>query len=306
MSEKPDKGNGNGKHRAAVIDIGSNTTRLLVAERSGDSLRELLSQRTFTRLSRGIKDDGSITGKKIDELARTVAKQVKLAEVMGADEPHAFATAATRDASNGDELLEAVKSESGVKVEVLDEHEEARLAFMGATRAMPIESSERIAVIDVGGGSTEVAIGTLGDGVKWSTSFRIGSGIVTDRYFHADPPSVDDLDAARAHVDDLFMEYNFPKVDLAIAIGGSAGSLRRMVGGVLEHETMERAIRLITRNAAAEVADDFGLDIERVHVLPAGIMILEDISDRLGLPLRIGKGGLREGKLLELLAAQAD
>lgn len=305
MAEKPSKrSNGNGKHAAAVIDIGSNTTRLLVAERSGDGLRELLSQRAFTRLSRGIKDDGSITGKKIDELAQTVATQVKLAKVLGADEPYAMATAATRDASNGDELIEAVREESGIKIDVLDEHEEARLAFMGATRALPAESPERIAVIDVGGGSTEVAIGTLSDGVKWSTSFRIGSGMVTDRYFHADPPSVDDLDAAREFVDDMFMEFTFPQVDLAIAIGGSASSLRRMVGGVLEHETMERAIRLITRNAASEMADDFGLDIERLQVLPAGIMILEDIGDRLGLPLRIGKGGLREGKLLELLAAQ--
>lgn len=305
MSEKPTKrSNGTGKHAAAVIDIGSNTTRLLVAERSGDGLRELLSQRAFTRLSRGIKDDGSITGKKIDELAQTVATQVKLAKVLGADEPYAMATAATRDASNGEELIEAVREESGIKIDVLDEYEEARLAFMGATRALPAESPERIAVIDVGGGSTEVAIGTLSDGVKWSTSFRIGSGMVTDRYFHADPPSVDDLDAARAFVDDMFMEFTFPQVDLAIAIGGSASSLRRMVGGVLEHETMERAIRLITRNAASEMADDFGLDIERLQVLPAGIMILEDIGDRLGLPLRIGKGGLREGKLLELLAAQ--
>ncbi|MGB0889841.1 MAG: hypothetical protein ACPGWS_06110, partial [Solirubrobacterales bacterium] len=181
----------------------------------------------------------------------------------------------------------------------------ARLAFMGATRALPAETAERIAVIDVGGGSTEVAIGTLSDGVKWSTSFRIGSGMVTDRFFAADPPSVDDLDTARAFVDEMFTDYNFPQVDLAIAIGGSASSLRRMVGGVLEHETMERAIRLITHNAAVEMADDFGLDIERVQVLPAGIMILEDISDRLGQPLRIGKGGLREGKLLELLATQA-
>ena len=65
---------------------------------------------------------------------------------------------------------------------------------------------------------------------------------------------------------------------------------------------MERAIRLITRNTAYEVADEFGLDIERVEVLPAGVMILENIGDRLELPLRIGKGGLREGKLLELLA----
>lgn len=306
MAEKPSKrSNGSGKHPAAVIDIGSNTTRLLVAERSGDGLRELLSQRAFTRLSRGIKDDGSIAGKKIDELARTVATQVELARVLGVDEPYAMATAATRDAANGDELIDAVREESGIDIEVLDEHEEARLAFMGATRALPIESPERIAVIDVGGGSTEVAIGTLTDGVKWSTSFRIGSGMVTDRFFHADPPSVDDLDAAREFVDDMFMEFTFPQVDLAIAIGGSAGSLRRMVGGVLEHETMERAIRLITRNEATEMADDFGLDHERVQVLPAGIMILEDISDRLGLPLRIGKGGMREGKLLELLAAQA-
>ncbi len=307
MAEKSNKranGNGNGKHPAAVIDIGSNTTRLLVAERSGDGFRELLSQRAFTRLSRGIKEDGSIAGKKIDELARTVATQVKLAKVLGADDPYAMATAATRDASNGDDLLKAVHEESGVKIDVLDEHEEARLAFMGATRALPAETAERIAVIDVGGGSTEVAIGTLSDGVKWSTSFRIGSGMVTDRFFAADPPSVDDLDTARAFVDEMFTDYNFPQVDLAIAIGGSASSLRRMVGGVLEHETMERAIRLITRNAATEMADDFGLDIERVQVLPAGIMILEDISIRLGQPLRIGKGGLREGKLLELLAAQ--
>lgn len=288
---------------AAVIDIGSNTTRLLVAERNGDGLRQLLSQRSFTRLGRSYKEDGSIAQKKIDELASTVATQVKLAAVLGADEPYAMATAATREATNGDELIETVQKESGIEIEVLDEHEEARLAFLGATRSLPSEQSQgTIAVIDVGGGSTEVAVGTLADGVKWSTSFRIGSGSVTDQHIHSDPPSVDELDAARTQVDSIFKEYPFPEVDLAIAIGGSASSLRRMVGGVLEHETMERAIRLITRNRADEVADDFGLDIERVQILPAGIMILEDIGDRLAIPLRIGKGGLREGKLLELLA----
>lgn len=296
--------NGKGEQPAAVIDIGSNTTRLLVAERTGDGFRQLLSQRAFTRLGRGYKDDGSISQKKIDELARTVTTQVKLAAVLGAEKPFAMATAATREATNGDELIETVRKESGVDIELLDEHEEARLAFLGATRSLPSDQAEgTIAVIDVGGGSTEVAVGTLADGVKWSTSFRIGSGSVTDQHIHSDPPSVDELDAARSQVDSLFKEYPFPEVDLAIAIGGSASSLRRMVGGVLEHETMERAIRLITRNRADEVADDFGLDIERVQILPAGIMILEDIGDRLEIPLRIGKGGLREGKLLELLAA---
>jgi exopolyphosphatase/guanosine-5'-triphosphate,3'-diphosphate pyrophosphatase len=306
MAEKKEKtsNGGNGHPPAAVIDIGSNTTRLLVAERSGDGFRELLTQRAFTRIGRAIKDDGSIGAKKIEEVAEVIATQVRLAEVLGAEKVWAIATAATRDATNGEELVDAIKKASGVKVEVLDEEGEARLAFTGATRALPLEGAEKIAVIDVGGGSSEVAVGTMADGVKWSTSFKIGSGLVTDRFIHSDPPSVEELDSARSFVDDMFEEFSFPEVDLAIAIGGSSSSLRRMVGGVLEHETMERAIRLITRNAAAEVADDFGLDIERVHVLPAGIMILEDISDRIGQPLRIGKGGLREGKLLEVLAAR--
>lgn len=292
----------NGRHPAAVIDIGSNTTRLLVAERNGDGFRQLLSQRSFTRLGRGLKEDGSIPQKKFDELARTIATQVKLAGVLGADDVYAMATAATRDATNGEELVDFISGESGVKIDVLDEHEEARLAFLGATHHLPLAETESIAVIDAGGGSTEVAVGTLKDGVKWSTSFRIGSGMVTDRHIHNDPPSAADLDAARVAVAEMFDEFPFPKVDQAIAIGGSASSLRRMVGNVLEHETMERAIRLITRHAASEVAEEFGLDIERVQVLPAGVMILEDIGDRLERPLRIGKGGLREGKLLELLS----
>lgn len=296
-----DAKNGNGKHPAAVIDIGSNTTRLLVAEKNGDGFRQLLSQRAFTRLGRGLKDDGSISQKKIDELARTIATQVKLAKVLGADDVHAMATAATRDATNGEELVDSVEDQSGVRIEVLDEHDEARLAFLGATHSMQPDQGGTIAVVDVGGGSTEIAVGTLEEGVRWSTSFRIGSGMITERHIHSDPPSVEDLAAARLAITTMFDEFPFPTVDHAIAIGGSASSMRRMVGNVLEHETMERAIRLITRNDASEVAEEFGLDPERVQVLPAGVMILEDIGDRLERPLRIGKGGLREGKLLELL-----
>ncbi|MBJ7458766.1 MAG: hypothetical protein JHD02_06230 [Thermoleophilaceae bacterium] len=296
-----DQKNGLGRHPAAVIDIGSNTTRLLVAEKNGDSFRQLLSQRAFTRLGRGLKDDGSISQKKIDELARTISTQIKLATVLGSDDVYAMATAATRDATNCDELLVSIESQSGVRIDVLDESEEARLAFLGATHSMPQDLTGSIAVVDVGGGSTEVAVGTLQDGVRWSTSFRIGSGMITDQHIHSDPPSVDDLHAARQAIAAMFDEFPFPTVDHAIAIGGSASSLRRMVGGVLEHETMERAIRLITRNDASAVAEEFALDPERVQVLPAGVMILEDIGDRLEHPLRIGKGGLREGKLLELL-----
>lgn len=288
--------------RFAVIDIGSNTSRLLVAERRKRGLRELLSQRTYTRLGRDLAEDGSITTKRIGQLSETIDTQLKLARVLGAGTVNVIATAATRNATNRDEVVERIEADNGVAVEVLDEEEEARLAFLGATHALPPEEDGQIAVVDVGGGSTEIAVGTLAGGVKWSTSFRIGSGLVSDRHITSDPPSATDLAAARKEVAEMFDNFGFPEVEQAIAIGGTASSLRRMVGNVLEHETMERAIRLITRNAADEVAEEFAMDIERVQVLPAGAMILEDIGDRLGRPLKIGKGGLREGKLLELLS----
>lgn len=291
-----------GQSPAAVIDIGSNTTRLAVAERRGGGLRQLLGQRAYTRLSRGLEEDGSIPQAKIDALARTIDIQQRLAAVLGADEVHAMATAATRDATNRDDLVGQIESTCGLRIEVLEEQEEANLAFIGATHALPSEDDGTIAVIDVGGGSTEVAVGTIADGVKWSTSFRIGSALVSDRHVHSDPPSAADLDAAREEVSAMFDEFSFPQAQQAIAIGGSASSLRRMVGNVLEHETLERAIRLTTRHDAETVAEEFGLEIERVQVLPAGVMILEEIGDRIGRPLKIGKGGLREGKLLELLA----
>jgi exopolyphosphatase/guanosine-5'-triphosphate,3'-diphosphate pyrophosphatase len=294
--------NGNGARPAAVIDIGSNTTRLLVAERRGDGIRQLLSQKAYTRLGRGQNEDGSIPEAKIEELARTISTQVKLAKVLGAKHAFAMATAATRDAANADEILDIVKGETGVKIDVLDQDEEARLAFLGATHLLPQDPEESIAVVDAGGGSTEVAVGTLKDGVKWSTSFRIGSATLSDRHITHDPPSAADLDETRAAVTQMFDEFPFPNVDQAIAIGGTASSLRRLVGNVLEHESMERAIRLVTSNSAEVVSEEFGVDFERVQVLPAGVMILEDIGDRLQRPLKIGKGGLREGKLLELLS----
>jgi exopolyphosphatase/guanosine-5'-triphosphate,3'-diphosphate pyrophosphatase len=90
-----------------------------------------------------------------------------------------------------------------------------------------------------------------------------------------------------------------------VAVGGTATSLRRLVGAELAHETLERGIRVRSETGVAEVAERFELDPERVRLLPAGILILEAVSDLLGLPLRIARGGLREGAILELAEARA-
>src|SRR5688572_12139483 len=120
----------------ACIDIGSNTTRLLVAEPGDEALREVMAQKAFTRLGKGLRKDGRIAPDKVEEVAEVVATQVRLAEELEVERLRAVATAAIRGAANGADLVEAVRERAGVEVEVLDGDEEARLAFVGATRTL--------------------------------------------------------------------------------------------------------------------------------------------------------------------------
>ncbi|HEY2600022.1 MAG TPA: hypothetical protein VGI67_00595 [Thermoleophilaceae bacterium] len=287
----------------ACIDIGSNTTRLLVAEPSGGRLRELMTQRAFTSLGKATSK-GRIPEEKIEETAEVVATQARLARELGAEDIAVVATAAVRSAKNRDEFGAAIEAESGLTVRVLSGHEEARLAFLGATRTFtgPLDGS--IAVIDVGGGSTEVVIGTLSEGASWEESFRIGSGFLADAYLRSDPPSVAELESVRMHVGGVFEGLRVPEALHAVATGGSANALRRLVGAELVYETLERAIRILASAPTAQVAKRFELDPERVRVLPAGVLIFEELSATLGLPLSVGKGGVREGVILDLLTPE--
>jgi exopolyphosphatase / guanosine-5'-triphosphate,3'-diphosphate pyrophosphatase len=285
---------------SACIDIGSNTTRLLVAEPSDSRLRELMTQRAFTSLGKAISK-GRIPTARIHETAEVVAKQVRLARELGADDIIVVATAAVRNAKNRLEFEAAVEAESGLPVRVLSGHEEARLSFLGATRTFsgPLDGS--IAVADVGGGSTEIVIGTLADGVSWDESFRIGSGFLADSYLGSDPPAAHELEAARHHVSGMFEGLEIPASLHGVATGGSANALRRLVGAELGYETLERAVRVLASTPMAEVAKRFDLDPERVRVLPGGVLIIEEIAAKLGRPLFVGKGGVREGAILELV-----
>jgi exopolyphosphatase/guanosine-5'-triphosphate,3'-diphosphate pyrophosphatase len=279
----------------ACIDIGSNTTRLLVAEVRDGTLREVLQQRAFTRL--GAK--GGIGPRKVAEVAASVATQVRVAREAGAERIRTVGTHAIRQAANRDDLLEAIEREAGVQVEVLSGDDEARLAFRGATQTLGHLPLGEVGVVDVGGGSTELVCGTLADGVTWSASFRVGSGFLADHYLHHDPPALDELEKVRLHVQGVFEGLAAPTPRVAYAVGGSATSLRRLVGAVLDHETLQRGVRVLAEMEANEVARRFELHPERVRLLPAGILLLDAAGDVLGAPLQIARGGLREGVLLD-------
>jgi exopolyphosphatase/guanosine-5'-triphosphate,3'-diphosphate pyrophosphatase len=291
----------------ACVDIGSNTTRLLVAEVDDDGVwRELMTQRAYTLIGKQSDSSGRIPKKVLANTADVVSTQVRLAREMGAEDITIVATAAVRAAPNKDKLLDAIAEDTGIAVRLLSGHEEAQLAFVGATKRLGAPAEGTVVVIDVGGGSTEIAIGTVDDGSTWDATFRVGSGMLAEAYVTSDPPGVGDLDRIRQHVSGVFEGLDLPHIDKAVAVGGSATSLRRLVGAELSHETLERGLRILAESPAAEVAERFDLAPERVELLPAGMLVLEELSDLIGMPLSIGNGGLREGVILTGMAeAQA-
>ena len=276
----------------ACVDIGTNTTRVLVAEVEDGRLAEVLQQRAFTQIG----TVAEIPRAKIEEVARVVTEQVALARGAGAQHVRIVATACIRAAMNRDEFLAGMSEQ----VEILDGNEEARLAFLGATTTLGAELPGVVGVVDVGGGSTEIAVGTVADGVRWSSSYLVGSGVLAERYLHSDPPTESELAALREHAADVLGARAVPQPDVAVAVGGSAASLRRFLGDVLEPATLKRAVGILCSAPSDEVAAAMALDPVRVRLLPAGIVLLGVAAEQLGQPLQIGRGGLREGLLLDM------
>ena len=290
----------------AAIDIGSNTTRVLVAEPVDGQLKKVMEQRAYTRIGKAIGKDGKIGSEKVEEVAEVVATQVRLARELGAETIRAVATAAVREAANGAEVAERISAAAGVSVDILSDEEEGRLSFIGATKGLGHPVEGKVGVVDVGGGSTEVILGTVPGGAQKVCSWRVGSGALADELIASDPPSAAEIRKVRDRIDDIFEGVEIEHPAQAVAVGGSATSLRRLVGAVLEYETLERGIRVLCGDPAVEVARRFELDPQRVRILTTGVLLLEKVSELLGQPLQIGKGGLREGIVLDLLNGKAN
>ena len=289
--------------RTACIDIGSNTTRLLVADRGPGGLVEVHQERAFTRLGRGLRSGGVISDEKIGEVVAVVRGQVEVAHQHGAAELRAVATAAVRTAANGTALVEAIARMNGLKVRILSAEEEARLAFLGAATMMEGPTAGDLGVIDVGGGSSEIVIGRPPDRVSWWSSLSVGSGVLTEDRLTSDPPTAAELAAARTDVERALGGRVPPRPTAAVAVGGSATSLSRVAGPVLDAGALERSLRLLAAEPSGAVAARFAIDPQRARLLPAGLLILEASARLLGAPVTVGRGGIREGVLLEALTS---
>jgi exopolyphosphatase / guanosine-5'-triphosphate,3'-diphosphate pyrophosphatase len=292
--------------RLACIDIGSNTTRLLVADVVGEnagsrapSLVPVLERRAFTQLGRACRAGGPLPAATRDALAAVVARQAGEARALDVAALRVVATAALRRSADGLATCHALAAAAGAPVELLSEQDEARLAFAGATRTLVAALRGSVAVVDVGGGSAQLVAGTCAGGASWSVSLPLGSGDLAAAHLRADPPRGDELASLRGAVEQTLAGVTPPAVERALAVGGSATSLRRLAGSRLDASALERALAALAAVPAAVVAERTGIAPERVRLLPAGIVVLAAFARRLG-PLEVACGGLREGILHEL------
>jgi exopolyphosphatase / guanosine-5'-triphosphate,3'-diphosphate pyrophosphatase len=285
--------------RRACIDIGSNTTRLLVADHQHGRLVEVHQERVFTLLGKATDPDGTIAQSKLTEVVEVVAAQLAAARRHGASQVRGVATAAIRRAANGPALIAQISSACGLEVEILSREDEARLAFIGAAGTLGRTPVGELGVVDVGGGSTELVVGTAPERVRWSTSLALGSGNLTDRCLDSDPPSEAQVGRARAEVAAEVVGLEVPSPAEAVAVGGSVTSLRIVAGPLLDAQSLARSLALLATEPASVIASRFAIDRQRARLLPAGLLLLEAAVRLFGGALEIGFGGIREGVLLE-------
>jgi exopolyphosphatase/guanosine-5'-triphosphate,3'-diphosphate pyrophosphatase len=286
--------------RVGIVDVGANTVRLLVATADGDSLVSIREDRDQVGLGEEIERTGRIGEKKLAEAAEAARAHVRRARKLNCSSIAVLVTSPGRQAANGKDLVSRLAAATGVPTRVLSAQEEGELAWRGAVAAAA-KLPERIAVCDVGGGSAQIALGT-GSGPSWVRSLDIGSLRLTRRAFREDPPDEEDIARARSIVAAEFDDLTPPLPLCAIAVGGTARALRKVVGPELAEESLLSAIRRLTKKSSAKVAKDYGVDEARARTMTAGALIFLELHRMLKVPLQVGRGGVREGAALALLA----
>lgn len=283
--------------RVGVLDVGSNTIRLLVADVAAGAVVPVETGKVRLALGEEIERHGLVSATSIRAAAKAVRKLCAVARQSGADDVDVFLTAPGRQAANADELFVALRAAAKHPVRVLSTDEEGRLSYRGAVATARVELPASIAVCDVGGASTEIAAGAPGADAAWVASVEIGSVRLTARTASAA--------AARAAAAAELSSVVPPHVEAALAVGGSARAARRLVGSRLGPAELEEALHLGETLGVRELVRRFGVDRARAEILPAGVAILAEVQALLGVPLHVCDGGIREGAALASTARLA-
>ena len=290
--------------RVAVIDVGSNTVRLLVSERRAGGIESVRESRDLLLLGKEIERRGALSSRKLEETRRCAHRLSTLAREAGAARLEIVVTAPGRQSGNADELIDILAEATAAPVRVLSPDEEGRLAWDGAIAAAD-ELAPTVAVCDVGGGSTELLVGTPESGPAWARSLEVGCLRLTERLLERDPPGKAGMRVVAAELAAAFEGLTAPLPQSAFATGGTARALKKLVGAKLGEDELAAAVRRLTKRNADEIARSAGVDRERARTLLVGALILGEVQRLLRTPLVVSAAGLREGVALALLAESA-
>lgn len=299
--------------RLAAIDIGTNSTRLLVAAQSGSVLRPIHQEMVVTRLGRGSGHSRQLLPRSMEQTAAAVGKFYQQAKDLGAATIRLFGTSALREASNQREFLTMIEDRLGSKPEVLSGEQEAYLTYLGVIHALGLEGLA--VIIDVGGGSTEIILGQ-GKQVLSLVSLRLGAVRLTEMFLPSDPPSTAEWQGMLSHISEQLKDELLPlegKAEGVIAVGGTATTLAAMELGLVDYSreevqgyflsdsSLHNLTEVIRSMPLAERRRLPGLQPERADIVPAGAAILSSVLKILDLPgLTVSDADLLMGSLYDL------
>jgi exopolyphosphatase/guanosine-5'-triphosphate,3'-diphosphate pyrophosphatase len=268
----------------AVIDVGTNSTRLLVADVDG-GVAPLERRSTVTRLGRGVDLSGRLASEAIEDVCVAIDGYVGILQELEAETVEVIATSAVRDADNGSAFVAELRERFALSARVLDGEEEARLTYLGATsEALP---SEPTLVVDIGGGSTELIVGS-GSEISFHDSLQAGVVRHTERHVSSDPPAASDLEALATDVRGLIADSIGTGVEArqGIAVAGTPTSLAavamelepydpaRVHGHVLDLPSIQVILSRLASLPLAERVEVPGLHPDRAPTIVAGVVIL--------------------------------
>jgi exopolyphosphatase / guanosine-5'-triphosphate,3'-diphosphate pyrophosphatase len=282
--------------RVAVVDIGTNSTRLLLADVNRDGVRELDRRSIVTRLGEGLEATGELNPEPRERVFRVLEQYAAAIDEARADVRTAVLTSAVRDAANGDAFTDEVRDRFGLDAATISGDEEARLTFIGATAARE-PSADPLLVVDIGGGSTELVVGS-GDHVDFHVSTQVGVVRHSERHLHHDPPAPEELSAltqdVRAAIEDQLPEAVRDRVGQVIAVAGTATMTAamdlelepydsaRVEGRVLSVDTLRAQLERLASMPLEQRREIRGLHPDRAPTIVAGVAILVQVLEAVG------------------------
>jgi len=271
--------------RVAAVDMGTNSTRLLVADVVDGRIADITRETRVTRLGEGVDERRRLLPLPITRVRNTLTDYRRTAESLGVEHTLAIATSAVRDAENGEAFLGEVEWSYGFATRLLSGHDEALLTYRGVTSERPVDAGTLI--VDLGGGSTELIAGEP-DGVRWHDSLDIGSVRLTERLLSSDPPTEEELAACAAAVQALLAERVPDEIRRrTTAAVGVAGTIRTLAAlaeeSPLTADALSGQLDRLARLPVAERRRLPSLDPERAPVIVAGAVIARETLAFFGL-----------------------